>query len=233
MDESLRDWTILVIDDDPETLKLLEVILERAGARVVAARDAEQGLRRFYEHRPDLVILDVMMPGRDGWEVCRDLRRLSAVPIMMLTVLDETRDALRGLDAGADDYVTKPFSPQLLVARAGALLRRAARPSTQEQGTLYDDGYLAIDLVRQRVRAAQQPVRLTPTEYKLLAYLVRHTGQVLSREQILGHVWGSECLGSTEYLHVYIYRLRKKLEPDPNHPRYLFTEPGMGYRFAE
>jgi DNA-binding response OmpR family regulator len=233
MDESLRDWTILVIDDDPETLKLLEVILERAGARVVAARDAEQGLRRFYEHRPDLVILDVMMPGRDGWEVCRDLRRLSAVPIMMLTVLDETRDALRGLDAGADDYVTKPFSPQLLVARAGALLRRAARPSTQERGTLYDDGYLAIDLVRQQVRVAQQPVRLTPTEYKLLAYLVRHTGQVLSREQILGHVWGSECLGSTEYLHVYIYRLRKKLEPDPDHPRYLFTEPGMGYRFAE
>lgn len=233
MEKSLRDRTILVIDDDPEMVELLEAILARAGARVVAARDAQQGLRRFYEHRPDLVILDVMMPGMDGWQACERLRQLSDVPIMMLTVLGETRDVLRGLSAGADDYVTKPFRPQLLVARAGALLRRAALSPDGERLEAYDDGYLSIDLVQQQVRVAQQPVRLTPTEYKLLAYLFRHAGQVLNHEQILGHVWGRECLGSTEYIHVYIHRLRKKLEADPDHPRYLLTEPGLGYRFEQ
>jgi DNA-binding response OmpR family regulator len=233
MEESLCDRTILVIDDDPEMVELLETILTRAGARVIAAFRAEQGLRLFYEHRPDLVILDVMMPGMDGWEACHSLRQLSDVPIMILTVLGNVHDVLHGLDLGADDYVTKPFPPQLLVARVQALLRRADLSSAEERVHTYDDGYLTIDLVRRQVRVDQQPARLTPTEYKVLAYLFRHAGQVISHEQILGNVWGQECLGSTEYIHVYIYRLRKKLEVDPDNPRYLLTEPGLGYRFEQ
>ncbi len=233
MDDPLHDRTILVIDDEPQILERIEVIFSKAGARVVVARDAHEGLRQFYACRPDLVLLDIMLPGMDGWQVCQRLRELSAVPIMMLTALDDDQDITRGLDAGADDYITKPFANQVLLARARALLRRAAQSPASEPPRRYDDGHLTIDLEWRRVLVRQQPVKLTPTEYKLLTYLFQHGSRVLSHEQILKQVWGPECLDATQYIHIYVHRLRSKLEADPANPQYLLTEPGVGYRFEQ
>jgi two-component system KDP operon response regulator KdpE len=231
MPDPLQDRRILVIDDDPELLDLMDLLLSRAGAHVLTARDARKGLRQFFDHRPDLVILDLLMPGMDGWEACERFRELSDVPILMLTALDQDGDLVRGLDCGADDYVTKPFGNKVLLARTRALLRRAQRSGAEETPFVYDDGYLAIDLVQRRVRVRQQPAKLTPTEYRLLVYLVKHARRVLTHEQILEEVWGEGCLDSTHYVHVYVHRLRQKLEQDAEEPRYLLTEPGVGYRF--
>jgi two-component system KDP operon response regulator KdpE len=231
MYRALQNRKILVIDDDPEIIELVELMLTRANATVVAACCAEEGLRQFYTHRPDLVLLDVMMPGMDGLEACRRIRQLSDVPIIMLTVLTGTDDLLRGLEAGADDYVTKPFPSEVLVARVQALLRRSEQSDIDERPVVYQDGHLAIDLHRRQVSVRQEPVRLSPTEYKLLAYLLQNAGRVLTYDQILEQVWGVECLGSTEYVHVYVHRLRQKLETDPCNPRYLLNDPGVGYRF--
>ena len=231
MPDPLHDSKILVIDDDPELLELVRLLFARAGAHVLTALDARQGLRQFYDHRPDLVILDLMMPGLDGWDTCQRLRELSEVPIIMLTALNQTDSIVRGLDHGADDYVTKPFANRVLLARARARLRRAELSAPGQKPLVYDDGYLAIDLDRRRVRADRRPVELTPTEYSLLAYLLKHASRVLTHEQILERIWGPECLDSTHYVHVYVHRLRQKLEQDPEHPRYILTEPGVGYRF--
>jgi two-component system KDP operon response regulator KdpE len=231
MDDPLAGRKILVIDDDPDLLELVGVLFSRAGAIVITACDGEEGLRRFYADRPHLVILDLMMPGMDGWEACRSLRQLSNVPIIMLTALTSTPDVARGLDGGADDYVTKPFANRVLLARARALMRRSMLPATNEKPVRYDDDYLAVDLERRRVMVRGKTVRLTPTEYRLLAYLVQHPGQVLTYEQILEQVWGPEVGQSWQYVQVYIYRLRRKLEKDPRRPRYLLAEPGVGYCF--
>lgn len=231
MNDPLQNAKILVIDDDPEILELLELFLSRAGAQTFTARNAQDGLRQFYECRPDLVILDLMMPGMDGWEVCERLRQLADVPIMMLTALSSSQDMVRGLDCGADDYVAKPFEKQVLLARVRALLRRVGRPATEAPPGMYDNGHLAIDLEGRRVSVRRQPVRLTPTEFKVLSYLAGNASRVLTHEQILKRVWGPECQDSAQYVHVYIHRLRQKLEEDPAEPRYLITEPGVGYRF--
>jgi len=233
MDDPLVDRKLLVIDDDPTVLKLLDSLFSKAGATVIPARGAQEGLRQFYDQHPDLVILDIMMPGIDGWAVCESLRRLSDVPILMLTVLDSTEQITRGLEGGADDYVTKPFANQVLLARTRALLRRATQPPGSEKPLGFADGHLTVDLEQRQVLLDQQPVELTPTEYKLLAYLVHNAGRLLSHDQILRHVWGSECMGSTQYVHVYINRLRRKLEKDWTDPYYLVTEPGVGYRFED
>jgi two-component system KDP operon response regulator KdpE len=231
MPDPLHDSKILVIDDDPEVLELVRLLFARAGAHVVTASTARQGLRHFYDQHPDLVILDLMMPGMDGWNACERLRELSDVPIMMLTALTQTDNIVRGLEHGADDYVTKPFANQVLLARARALVRRAEQSAPGQKPLVYDDGYLAIDLARRRVQVRQQPAGLTPTEYSLLGYLFKHAGRVLTHDQILKQIWGPECLDSTHYVHVYVHRLRQKLEQDPENPRYLLTEPGVGYRF--
>jgi two-component system KDP operon response regulator KdpE len=231
MPDPLHDRKILIVDDDPELLELVDLLLSRAGAHVLTARDARHGLRQFYDHRPDLVILDLMMPGMDGWAACERFREVSDVPIMMLSALNQTGDVVRGLEHGADDYLTKPFANQELLARARALLRRAQRSVPAEMPLLFDDGYLAIDLVQRRVRVRQQPAQLTPTEYSLLAYLLQHASRVRTHEQILEQVWGEECRDSTHYVHLYVHRLRQKLEQDPEHPRYFLSEPGVGYRF--
>jgi len=233
MHRALHNRKILVIDDDPEIIELLELMLNRAGGTIVSACSAEEGLRQFYAHRPDLILLDVMMPGMDGLEACRRIRQLSDVPIIMLTVLGGADDVLRGLEAGADDYVTKPFPSEVLVARAQALMRRSEQSGTEERPLVYDDGYLAIDLLRRKVSVRREPVKLSRTEYKLLAYLLRNAGQLLTYEQILEQVWGVECLGSVHYVHVYTHRLRQKLEKDPTNPTYLLNEPGEGYRFEQ
>lgn len=232
MTDPLEDRKILIIDDDAEILELLDLLLSRFGAQVATSRTAVEGLRQFYAFRPDLVLLDLMMPQMSGWEVCERLRALSDIPIIMLTALADTRDVARGLECGADDYVTKPFANQVLLARVRALLRRSTLTYSPAMGSAYDDGHLAIDLGRRQVLVRQSPVHLTPTEYKVLAYLFQHHDRVLTYAQILQNVWGPECGESAHYVHVYLHRLRNKLEADPEHPRYLLTEPGIGYRFS-
>jgi DNA-binding response OmpR family regulator len=172
-----------------------------------------------------------MMPTLDGWQTCAELRRLSNVPIIFVTVLRREEDIVQGFDCGAVDYVTKPFSAKVLLARARAALRTMDVSAGERRMVLYNDGYLNIDLEARRVLVGGESVQLTATEYRLLAYLLDNARRVLTYEQILEHVWGWDCQGSAGYVHVYVWHLRQKLEPDPRHPSYLLTERGVGYRF--
>jgi two-component system KDP operon response regulator KdpE len=230
-DRSLENHKVLVIDDDPDLVKLLKRIFVRVGAQVFGVYDGNEGLRQFHLYRPDLVVLDIMMPGMDGWEVCRSLRQFSDVPILVLSALSTRQDIIRGLEGGADDYITKPFDVQILLARAQALVRRADRAAAAGRPARYDDGYLAIDLQQRQVAVCDQPITLTSIEYELLAYLFERAGQVLTHEQILERVWGGDRLDRAQYVHLYVHRLRKKLEQNPRQPRYLRKEHGVGYRF--
>ncbi|NIV32560.1 MAG: response regulator [Anaerolineae bacterium] len=223
---------VLVIDDDVGIVQLIKDIFTAAGATVDAALDPEKGLRLFRTQRYDLVILDVMMPEIDGWQVCESLRELSGVPIIMLTVLGSDREVVRGLKAGADDYVVKPFSPKVLLARARALLRRADLSPDRQRTLTYRDDHLAFDLARRQVWVRGRPVTLTRTEYHLFECLARNADHLLTFRQILEWVWGRQYVDSIEYVHVYIHRLRQKLEPEPQNPRYLLNMPGAGYLFC-
>jgi DNA-binding response OmpR family regulator len=231
MATSLQGYKILIIDDDPDLLALLERALGRAGAEVVTALDGREGLRLFHQREPDLVILDIVLPGLDGWQVADLLQPFGQVPVLLLTALSEEQDVVRGLEAGAVDYVTKPFSLPVLIARVGAALRCARLHAGRQGPPPYDDGTLRIDLPAQEVWVAGEPRALSGTEFRLLAYLVEHGGQLLSHRQILEGVWGWEYGDCVEYVHVYASRLRRKLEPDPARPRYLVTYRGLGYRF--
>jgi two-component system KDP operon response regulator KdpE len=223
---------ILIIDDDPYMRQLLETIFVESGAEIVSARDGAEGLRLLYHHRPDLVVLDIKMPGKSGWEVCTQIREMSTVPIIMLTSLNSDDDVVRALESGAVDYVTKPFSNKVLLARARAALRQAASQAPDSRRvTSYRDEYLTVDLAQRRVLADGEPVHLTKTEFELLATLIRHAGSVLTFDQILEQVWGPGYEDSPDYVHGYTSRLRHKLEPDPREPRYLMSEHGVGYRF--
>ncbi|MFC2037762.1 response regulator transcription factor [Chloroflexota bacterium] len=220
---------ILIIDDDVDLIRLLEQVFSQEGAQVYTAFDGRDGLRLFQAHRPDLVILDVMMPVMDGWQTCSRICEISDVPVIMLTVSGKEADVVQGLDMGAVDYVTKPFSVKILLARVRSLLRGTA-PSVEKPVT-YDDGYLQIDLTRQQVSVAGETLELTRTEYRVLACLFQNADRVLAQRQILEQVWGREYRDSVEYVHVHVYRLRQKLEPDPRQPRYLVTRRGAGYCF--
>jgi len=222
---------ILVIDDDPDLVSLLNRALSRAGAQVSTARDGRDGLREFYAQRPDLVILDVVMPVMDGWQALSRIRELSGVPVILLTVQASEEETIRGLDAGAADYVAKPFSIKVLLARAEAALRMADAPAPGARPVSYDDGYLHFDRAARRALVRGEPLPLTDTEYRLLACLVENAGQVLSQRQILERVWGPEYCGEVQYVRAYISRLRAKLEADPRKPRYLLTARGAGYYF--
>jgi DNA-binding response OmpR family regulator len=221
--------TILLIDDDKTLVELLSDHLETAGYQAIVASDGPGGLRRADQTSPDLVVLDVMMPGMDGWEVCRRLREKSGVPIIMLTAKGEEIDKLRGFRLGVDDYVTKPFSFAELVARVGAVLARSTRVSTKSHSITSGD--LTIDSDQRRVSVAGQAVELTPTEYRLLETLARHPNRTLSIEHLLNQVWGPEYAGEVEHVKHYIWSLRKKIEADPGDPKHLITERGFGYRF--
>jgi len=188
-----------------------------------------EGLAQFYACRPDLVILDVMMPDIDGWDICTRLRQISDVPILMLSALGSDGHIVRGLKCGADDYVSKPFAADVLITRVEALLRRAALSSAS--GEAYRDEYLTIELDKRRVLVQGKPVKLTGKEYQLLTYLVRNAGRILSAEQILERIWGWEYRNHSEYLYVYISNLRKKLEENAKQPKYLCNESGLGYWF--
>ena len=224
---------ILVIDDDPDLLWRVEDAFSQAGGQVYTAANGHEGMRQFFAHRPHLVIFDPMMPHMDGLHVCRSIRLLSNVPIIILTALEHEDNIIRGLDCGADDYVTKPFSMGVLLAQARATLRRAGPVPTTDTPVTYSDDYLTIDLDERQVLVRGQPVRLRATEYRLLAYLLHNTGRVLTFAQILDNIWGSECRDGVNHVHVHISRLRQKLEKDPRHPQYLLNERGVGYRFAK
>lgn len=221
--------TILLIDDDKTLLELLSSHLETAGYHALVASDGPSGVRQAAQAQPDLVVLDVMMPGMDGWEVCRRLREDSSVSIIMLTAKGEEIDKLRGFRLGVDGYVTKPFSFAELTARVGAVLARAKYAPTSVHSVTSSD--LTIDFVQRRVTVAGQAVSLTPTEYRLLEQLARNAHRTVPTEQLLADVWGSEYAGEVEHVKRYIWTLRKKIEADPGDPKHLITERGYGYRF--
>jgi DNA-binding response OmpR family regulator len=230
----LKD-TILVIDDDQDLGLMLKAQLERKQHRVVLAGSGREGLQKAYRARPDLILLDIMMPGMDGWEVCRRLRELSDVPIIMLTARNLKGDVVKGLEVGADDYVTKPFSAVELEARIQAVLRRINNTGNHRSkgSTFYSNGHLTIDFDRRIVKVRDDAVDLTPTEFKLLSCLVRNEGRVLPHRYLLTEVWGSEYADEVDYVKLYIRYLRLKLEDNPSEPVYIQTEWGVGYRFSE
>jgi two-component system KDP operon response regulator KdpE len=227
----MKDARVLVIDDDSQVRRLVEQTFSRVGATVLQAENGRIGLRSFYQEKPDLVILDIMMPEADGWDTCRQIRNLSDVPILMLTALDQNEDIIRGLDYGADDFITKPFSPNVLLARARAALRRSRPDSSSTETVLYNDGRLVVDLEQRTVEIDGQPMKLTPKEFDLLGYLLKNRGRLRTIPQILENVWGWAYQGSPEYVHVYVSHLRKKIEADPRHPKYVVTIHGVGYKF--
>jgi two-component system alkaline phosphatase synthesis response regulator PhoP len=222
---------ILVVDDDAKTVSLVKLYLENDGHKVLCAYDGVQALRLAREERPHLIVLDLMLPGLDGLQVCRTLRAESDVPVIMLTAKTTEGDKLTGLELGADDYVTKPFSPRELAARIKVVLRRTASESLERGPTQVSHGDLTMDFRQHSVTVAGRPVVLTPTEFRLLGALVRQAGQVLSREQLLERALGSDFEGFDRTIDVHILNLRRKLGDDPAHPRYIRTLYGAGYKF--
>ena len=224
---------ILVVDDEPRMIRFIRMNLEHDGFEVVEAADGLAALKQVRDTLPDLALLDVAMPELDGFETLRLLREISSVPVIMLTARGEEDDRVRGLELGAHDYVTKPFSPRELVSRVKAVLRRTEAPAPAEKTTLQVDDRLSLNFDRREVLVEGRPVKLRPTEYRLLYHLVNNAGWVVPHDQLLAKVWGYEYREETHYLRLYINYLRQKLELDPAHPKYILTERGVGYRFVD
>jgi two-component system KDP operon response regulator KdpE len=222
---------ILVVEDEPKLVRLMRAVLESAGHRVSAVPDGARALEQVALDPPDLVLLDLLLPGElDGFAVCRRIREFSMVPVIMVTARAREEEKLRGFEAGADDYVTKPFSARELLARVSAVLRRTRVQA--DSPPVVSLGELRIDLAAQRVTRDGEAVHLTPTEYRLLLALARRPGHVITHADLLAEVWGVEYRDEVDYLRTYIRYLRQKLEPDPSNPRYLLTQPGVGYLLA-
>jgi len=226
------DHKILVIDDDSGLLTLLQLGLERSGFQVLTAENGQEGLKQAYEHRPDVIVLDIMMPGMDGWITCQRLRSMCDTPIIMLTARTGQSDVLKGLSIGADDYLTKPCSFDELKARIRTVLRRTQRNSRKEWQMIYDDGNLCVDLREGTVSKNGKEIHLTPIESRLLMYLVSQQGRVVPHKELLISVWGPEYADEMSYLSVYVRYLRCKIEDDPAKPQYIRTRWRMGYYFA-
>lgn len=229
----MNNKKVLIIDDDTGFLYLTTLLFKKAGASVFTARDGLEGISKLFTHQPDLILLDLEMPGMDGFEICRRIRQISETPIIIVTAINKEQEMLKGLDAGADDFLTKPFNPEILLARATAVLRRSRRAHSQAERLDFDNGYLVIDFERHEVLVNSKRVKITPTEFSLLTFLVRNAGKVLTFEQILTRVWGNQYGGSAQYVHVYISNLRNKIEENPKQPRYLLTIHGVGYVFEK
>ena len=230
-----KKTTILAADDDPQLLRLMMRNLQLEGYEVLGASDGQQALELVESTPPDLVLLDVMMPKLDGFTVCYRVREFSSVPIIIVTARGQDQDKVRGLDLGADDYLTKPFSVDELLARVRAVLRRSqfsAREQAQGLRASTATGELTVDYSQHLVTLAGRELALTPTEYRILAYLAQNVGRVVTQDLLLEHVWGSEYLGESHMLQVNINRLRHKLEGDPTQPRYILTKVGIGYSLA-
>ena len=224
---------ILVVDDEPRYVWTMRVNLEARGYEVIISRDGQAALSTVISQEPDLIILDIKMPMMDGYTVCERVREFSKVPIIMLTALAEETDLIKGLTLGADDYVTKPFSIDVLMARVRAALRRVMILDQGGYGSVYERGELRIDFDRERVWVGEQEVTLTPLEYNLLCELVQNAGRILVPEYLLEHVWGVAYVGDNALLRQVIYRLRRKIERDPRNPKYIQTRLGSGYMFVD
>jgi two-component system KDP operon response regulator KdpE len=224
---------ILVIDDEPDVIESVSLgfTLQWREVDVLGAATGEAGLDMIEREHPDIVLIDVGLPGMDGFEVLRQVRAFSDVPVVMLTARDDAMDKVKGLELGADDYVTKPFNHLELMARVKAVLRRLAMPAPASRAPSFRSGDLEVDFARQEARLRGERLDLTPTEYKLLYHLVRNAGHILQHGTLLAKVWGREYIDEVDYVRVYIRRLRDKLGDDPDDPRYIRTERGLGYRF--
>jgi len=223
---------ILIADDEPQITRVLRRSLTSHGYDIRSAADGESALETFGDWHPDLVITDLSMPNMDGLALCRQLRKLSSVPVIVLSVKGEEQTKVEALDAGADDYVTKPFGMDELLARIRATLRRAPEPRAEDpEQTALEAGEFRVNMESRDVTVGSRQVRLTPKEYDLLVYLIRHPGKVLTHRVLLAAVWGGNYVEQTEYLRVFIGQLRKKIESDPASPRHILTEPWIGYRF--
>ena len=227
---------VLIVDDDEALVRLTDQVLTQKGYEVLKASNGQEALRLLFDQRPDLVLLDVVMPKMDGWQTLGRIRDVSDIPIIMLTGKRRTEDDIvRGLDYGADDYLLKPVGSRELVARVRVALRRAELPSSADakREITYSDGFLTVDVAERKVIVNGERVKLTPREFRLFALLVENAGRVLTHKQILEKVWGWEYTNDLDYVRIYISHLRQKIEPDPILPRYIITEPGVGYYFQK
>jgi DNA-binding response OmpR family regulator len=222
---------VLLIDDDADLLHLAGLLFKKAGAHIFTARDGLEGISKLFTCNPNLIILDVMMPGTNGFEVCQRIRQVSNAPIIMLTALNHEQEMLRGLESGADDFLSKPFNADVLMARAKTVLRRSANGGAQNSNFQFNNGHLSIDIERRHVLVDERRVKLTPIEFRLLVYMARNAGKVLTFNHILSNVWGDEYRGSVDYVHVYVSHLRNKIEENAKRPRYVLTVHGVGYMF--
>ena len=232
-DSAFRNKKILVVDDEERMARFIRLNLEHDGFQVIEAFKGMQAVGLLRDKMPDAVILDVMLPDIDGFEVLQLIREVSTVPVIMLTAKGEEEDRVKGLELGADDYVTKPFSPRELVSRVRAVLRRVEQAKNTGEGTIEVDDHLKIDFGRREIRLDGELVKLRPTEYRLLYHLVMNAGWVLTYDQILSKVWGYEYRDEPHYVRLYVNYLRQKLEKDPTNPIYILTERGVGYRFVD
>ncbi|HIQ00990.1 MAG TPA: response regulator transcription factor [Anaerolineales bacterium] len=226
-----RRFRVLVVDDQPEALEMLQILLTAEGFDVVTAWDALSGLRAAYQAHPDVILLDVMMPNVDGFEACRRLREMTDAPIIFVTAKGTIEDVVRGFSMGADDYVVKPFDRFELVSRLMACLRRASERADEGVEILFPAASVMLDCGRHELVIDNRTVYLTPKEFEVLRLLIRHAGKVLSADAILAQVWGPERIGEPDLVKQYIYRLRRKVEPNPRSPRYIHTVRGGGYYF--
>lgn len=224
--------TILVVDDEPRMRRFINMNLDLEGYQVIEAGNGLEAVKRVRENLPSLVLLDVMMPEMDGFEALRLIREYSNVPVIMLTVKGDEEDKVRGLELGADDYVTKPFGPRELSSRIKAVLRRVEVAGGADDAILHVDDHLQIDFNHRQVIVDGKPIKLRPTEYRLLYHLVNNAGWTMPHETLLAKVWGHEYRDETHYLRLYITYLRQKIEKDPANPQYILTERGLGYRFV-
>lgn len=232
-DSRMHERRILVVDDEERMVRFIRLNLEHDGFQVVEAHNGAQALDKVRSSLPDLVLLDIMLPDLDGFEILRILREISAVPVIMLTAKGEEDDRVRGLELGADDYITKPFSPRELVSRVRAVLRRTESAGPGTHGLIEVDGRLKIDFDRHEVWVNDELIQLRPTEYRLLYHLVQNAGWVIPHDQLLSKVWGYEYRDEPHYVRLYINYLRNKIEADPANPQYILTERGIGYRFVD
>ncbi|MDM8001146.1 MAG: response regulator transcription factor [Dehalococcoidia bacterium] len=224
--------TVLVVDDEPRMVEFIAMNLELEGFRVVRAASGPEALEKVSKEHPDLVLLDIMMPEMDGFETLEGLRETSSVPVIFLTAKNEEVDRIKGLDLGADDYITKPFSPRELASRIRAVLRRT-EPAAVSGAEIVVDDELRINFDQRKVIVRGREVRLRPTEYRLLYQLVTNAGKLLTHEMLLSRVWGAEYRDEDQYVRLYITYLRQKIEKDPKNPKYILSERGLGYRFKE
>ena len=231
--EDSRSRRVLVVDDEPRMIHFIRLNLEHDGYEVIEATSGTEALENLRDRLPDLILLDVMMPEMDGFETLQLLREISTVPVIMLTAKGEEEDRVRGLELGADDYITKPFSPREMVSRVRAVIRRTETPSAPSRGPIEVDERLKIDFDRREIFVEDELVKLRPTEFKLLFHLVQNAGWVVPHDQLLAKVWGYEYRDETHYLRLYVNYLRKKLEANPSDPKYILTERGVGYRFVD